>query len=402
MMLLGFYLAEGSGSARQGIRLAIGKNNEALLEEVARSFETVFGSRPIVYESKTRVTELRFQNRVASLVWERVFGFHETNSVTKRVPDLAFNVSRELREAFLRGYVLGDGHVGVERIVVSSSSRDVASGIQYLLSSLGVVASTSRRDPATLPSGFSGEHGSYSFKTTHPHWATSVSSVDDLRRIREVWNEHPRAAPLRARLESGGKGRKREFVKIGGDLIALRVRAVREVQPSSGYVYDFSVERDETFVAGFAGIGSANTDADVDGAHIRTLLLTFFFRQMRELIEAGYVYIAQPPLYRIGKGKEEYYAYTEDQRAEIVKRLTNGKGDETKKLNIQRYKGLGEMNPLQLWQTTMDPNSRTVLQVTMESAAEADSIFSRLMGDDVEPRRTFIEKNARYVKNLDV
>jgi hypothetical protein len=116
----------------------------------------------------------------------------------------------------------------ISRIVVSSSSRDVASGIQYLLSSLGVVASTSRRDPATLPSGFSGEHGSYSFKTTHPHWATSVSSVDDLRRIREVWNEHPRAAPLRARLESGGKGRKREFVKIGGDLIALRVRAVRD------------------------------------------------------------------------------------------------------------------------------------------------------------------------------
>jgi DNA gyrase subunit B len=144
------------------------------------------------------------------------------------------------------------------------------------------------------------------------------------------------------------------------------------------------------------------TDADVDGAHIRTLLLTFFFRQMRELIDAGYVYIAQPPLYRIGKGKEEYYAYSEDQRTEIVKRLTNGKGDEAKKLNIQRYKGLGEMNPDQLWQTTMDPASRTVLQVTMESAAEADSIFSRLMGDDVEPRREFIEKNARYVRNLDV
>jgi len=144
------------------------------------------------------------------------------------------------------------------------------------------------------------------------------------------------------------------------------------------------------------------TDADVDGAHIRTLLLTFFFRQMRELIEAGYIYIAQPPLYRIGKGREEYYAYSEDQRGEIVKRITNGKGEETKKLNVQRYKGLGEMNPLQLWQTTMDPNTRTVLQVTMESAAEADSIFSRLMGDDVEPRREFIERNARYVRNLDV
>jgi DNA gyrase subunit B len=144
------------------------------------------------------------------------------------------------------------------------------------------------------------------------------------------------------------------------------------------------------------------TDADVDGAHIRTLLLTFFFRQMRELIEAGYVYIAQPPLYRVAKGKEALYAYSEEQREEVVKRLTNGKGDDAKGLNVQRYKGLGEMNPDQLWNTTMDPSSRTIFQVTMESAAAADLIFSRLMGDEVEPRREFIEKNARYVKNLDV
>ncbi len=144
------------------------------------------------------------------------------------------------------------------------------------------------------------------------------------------------------------------------------------------------------------------TDADVDGAHIRTLLLTFFFRQMRELIDAGYVYIAQPPLYRVAKGKEAQYAYSEDERQQIVRRLTNGKGEEARGLNVQRYKGLGEMNPDQLWMTTMDPESRTILQVTMESAAEADSIFSRLMGEEVEPRRQFIEKNARYVKNLDV
>jgi len=144
------------------------------------------------------------------------------------------------------------------------------------------------------------------------------------------------------------------------------------------------------------------TDADVDGAHIRTLLLTFFFRQMRELIEAGYIYIAQPPLFRVAKGKEEHYAYSEDQRTEIVRRLTNGKGEDAKGVNIQRYKGLGEMNPDQLWKTTMDPQTRTLLQVTMDSAAEADSIFSRLMGDEVEPRRQFIEKNARYVRNLDI
>ncbi len=142
------------------------------------------------------------------------------------------------------------------------------------------------------------------------------------------------------------------------------------------------------------------TDADVDGAHIRTLLLTFFFRQMQELIEAGYVYIAQPPLYRVAKAKEEFYAYTEAERDEYTKRLTNGDGRGS--INIQRYKGLGEMNPDQLWRTTMDPATRTILRVTMEDAVEASKLFDELMGDEVEPRRQFIERNAKYVSNLDV
>ena len=142
------------------------------------------------------------------------------------------------------------------------------------------------------------------------------------------------------------------------------------------------------------------TDADVDGAHIRTLLLTFFFRQMHELIEAGYIYIAQPPLYRVAKGKEEFWAYSEQERDEYVKRLGNGEGRGS--VNIQRYKGLGEMNPDQLWRTTMDPAKRTILRVTLEDAVEASKLFDELMGDEVEPRRLFIEKNAKYVSNLDV
>jgi DNA gyrase subunit B len=142
------------------------------------------------------------------------------------------------------------------------------------------------------------------------------------------------------------------------------------------------------------------TDADVDGAHIRTLLLTFFFRQMPELIDAGFVYIAQPPLYRVAKGKEEFYAYNEPERDEYIKRLSgpDGKGN----INVQRYKGLGEMNPDQLWNTTMDPEKRTILRVTLEDAVEASRMFEELMGDEVEPRRLFIESNARYVSNLDI
>jgi len=156
------------------------------------------------------------------------------------------------------------------------------------------------------------------------------------------------------------------------------------------------------------------TDADVDGSHIRTLLLTFFYRHMKDLISEGKVYIAQPPLYKIKKGKEEFYAFDEEERDKILKRLKAGKGEEkitevvegeeenpeqpTKGIVISRYKGLGEMNPEQLWMTTMNPETRTVLQVNIESAAAADKIFETLMGDAVEPRRAFIEKHAKYAK----
>jgi len=165
-------------------------------------------------------------------------------------------------------------------------------------------------------------------------------------------------------------------------------------------------------------------DADVDGSHIRTLLLTLFFRHMKPLIELGHIYIAQPPLYKVKKGKQEYYAFDEEERDEIIKRLKSEKrpAKESKVQQeeetaaaaeegaavtsdgfvISRFKGLGEMNPEQLWGTTMNPETRTLLQVTIENAADADRTFSILMGDEVEPRREFIEKNAKYVRNLDV
>ena len=138
------------------------------------------------------------------------------------------------------------------------------------------------------------------------------------------------------------------------------------------------------------------TDADIDGSHITTLILTFFFRHMKELIEGGYIYIATPPLYLVKKGKDEKYCWTDEDRLAAVKEMAP-EGKESS-VTIQRYKGLGEMNAEQLWQTTMNPEFRTLRQVTIDSAAEADRIFSMLMGDDVPPRRDFIEKNARYAK----
>ena len=137
------------------------------------------------------------------------------------------------------------------------------------------------------------------------------------------------------------------------------------------------------------------TDADVDGSHIRILMLTFFYRYMRPLLEEGYVYIAQPPLYKVSKNKTEKYLYSDEELQEYLAEIGDGAA-------IQRYKGLGEMNPEQLWETTMDPEKRTLLKVSLQNAMEADEIFTVLMGDNVEPRREFIEENAKLVSNLDI
>src|SRR5689334_7367813 len=210
---------------------------------------------------------------------------------------------------------------------------------------------------------------------------------------------------------SAKQGRKREFqaiLPLRGKIINVEKARIDKVLSNeeirtiitaigSGIKDEFEIEK-----ARYHKI-IIMTDADVDGAHIRTLLLTFFYRQMPELIEAGYVYIAQPPLFRVAKGKEAYYAYDLKERDDIIKRFGGGSnGDGKGNINIQRYKGLGEMNKDQLFDTTMDPERRTLLKVAMEDAVLADNIFQTLMGDDVEPRREFIEKNAQFVSNLDI
>jgi DNA gyrase subunit B len=561
MGLLGFYLAEGSCSDRNGIRLSIGKGNQRFAEEMTRKFTSVFGLPAVTYSSAERCTEIKLVNRVAALAWQHVFGFAGTDPVTKRIPDLVFNVSEELRRAFLRGYLLGDGTVCKNRIAFSTSSYDSASGIVYILSSLGVVPSTSEREPGGVIREVNGQPS----ETKHRHWIVSITAKEDLGALRSVWQDHAGATELMEFLASFRHGGKRDFELIDGDLMALPILDIKEVPASNGNVYDFSVEGDENFIAGMGGLCAHNTDADVDGSHIRTLLLTFFYRQMPILIERGHIYIAQPPLYKVKKGKQEHYVkddlelnalllgtaidgaalhvnaeapplsglgleslaqkYQEVQA--IVRRwarryderfleqllyvpvLTTEKFDRIDELKdwcrvleiklnalddvsrryrvsvhtlaagahridlqrlehgltserhipreffdsaeylriaelaqmlsdligpgayilrgeerhevasfkaamtwlfeqakkgqtIQRYKGLGEMNPEQLWDTTINPETRRLMQVRIEDAVAADDIFTTLMGDAVEPRREFIEKNALHVSNLDV
>jgi DNA gyrase/topoisomerase IV subunit B len=464
----------------------------------------------------------------------------------KALPDIVFNVPYSQRVAFLRGYLSAYGAVGSNEVRFNASSRDVASGIAYCLSSLDVVAE---------------------LLETHKDrsWSVVVSSQEDLQSMLTVWRDQPGAQELERMLSAGGASR-RDSEAIDGDLMALPITQIEEVCASNGNVYDFSVEDDENFIAGMGGLCCHNTDADVDGSHIRTLLLTFFYRQIPLLIERGHIYIAQPPLYKVKRGKQEIYVkddnelnamlltsalehsslfvragaegltgsslemlarrYMEvqaiirrwsrryDERlleqmiyvaevspgdrdnadvlrrwaaeleahlnargdgrrsyqlelrpthdghpprivvrktehglttertlhreffesaeylriAELARTLTGliGEGayvtrgneredissfkqamnwlfDQARKgQSIQRYKGLGEMNPEQLWDTTINPSTRRLMQVRIDDALAADEIFTTLMGDQVEPRREFIEKNALAVMNLDV
>jgi len=391
MDLLGFWVAEGSCSPRNGLRLAMGPNNQPFVEKYRNAIEHVFGVPGKVSEYESRVDEVKLVNRVAAIVWQDVLGCDAASATEKTVPDLVFNVPSSLRTAFLRGYLLGDGSVGDRRIVWSTSSRDLASGIQYLLSSFGVMGtrSVTEVDP---------ERGEGRFVSRWDQHSISVCGRSDLETLAEVWEEHPDADRLGEKVESGyDNTATRSFRAISDDLVALEVRSVHRVAPSGQYVYDFSVEDDENFVAGVGGLCAHNTDADVDGAHIRTLLLTFFYRHLRPLLEQGYIYAAKPPLYRVRYRGETYDVMTETERNEVIAENCNGSPDQ-----VQRFKGLGEMNPEQLWETTMNPENRVLKQITIDDAASADRMFSILMGDAVEPRKEFIKEHSPEADWVDI
>jgi DNA gyrase subunit B len=398
LMLLGFFVADGALSKRNGVRLAIGKRNEPRVPELTQAIRDVFGVEPTYYASKgNRADELRVLNSVVTVTFRLVFCFDGTESIRKHIPDLVFNVGRSLQLAFLRGYFNGDGSLDVRRSVLfGTSSETLANQLAYLLLAHGITASVSRREPSGRPMGPSPVNGKPIYQR-HTAFTITVTSRDDVIRLRRIWQDHWHAGELEKHVANArSRPDLRKAVPTLGDLVGLPVRSVREVEATSGKVYDFSVDRDETFISGFGGLCQANTDADVDGSHIRTLLLTFFFRYMEPLIADGHLYIAQPPLYLLKAGKEEYYVYNDEEKDRVMKRLAG------KKVAIQRYKGLGEMNAEQLWDTTMNPEKRTLLQVTIEDAAAADRTFDMLMGSAVPPRKRFIQTHAKQVRNLDV
>lgn len=391
LLLLGFFVAKGTLSKRNGVRLAIGKRNEGRTAELTTALRRVFGIEPCLYSAgKGRAAELRVLNRVITTVFRLLFNFDGTYAVRKHIPDLVFNVPAALQMAFLRGYFYVDGTVGHRSIRFTTSSETLANQLMYLLLGHGIALSLNERAPSHEADGQPGI-------TRHAAYTLAATTHQAVTALEPVWQQHPRAEALRTWVTTAQPARgQRTAQPMIGHLTGLPVRAVREIKATSTKVYDFSVAGDETFICGRGGISCHNTDADVDGSHIRTLLLTFFFRYMEPLIAGGHLYIAQPPLYLLKTGKEEYYVYTDEEKDRTMKRLAG------KKVVIQRYKGLGEMNAEQLWDTTMNPENRTLLQVTIDDAAAADRTFDMLMGSAVPPRKRFIQTHAKQVRNLDV
>ncbi|MFH1710768.1 MAG: ATP-binding protein [Nanoarchaeota archaeon] len=381
--LIGFWIAEGSCSGRSGIRLSMGLNDSPMISELNESFRHIFGFEGKVfrYASRPNYFELKIVNRAAALFWSILLDFFKCSSTTKKMPNLVFNVSKELQLELLRAYFLGDGTISKQGISFTTVSKDLANQLMYLLLSHGVMSSLSQREPSS----------NLKIISKNRVYTVSITSKNSLVCLKKVWSSHRNAFYLDKKLNSSFPSINQKFCQVSDDLVALDVSGVREVAPSNGCVYDFSVDEDENFVAGMGGLCCHNSDADVDGQHIKTLLLTLFYRYTPQLIEAGNIFVAVPPLFKIRKGQTDYYVYSDEELKKMIDKI-GGKTD------VQRFKGLGEMNGDQLWDTTMNPKTRILKQVSIEDAVEADETFSILMGDAVEPRRKFIEENAKYAE----
>ncbi len=385
---LGWFTAEGTLSAHQ-VSLNLGAKDEPFFAELTRAVEVAFGETPRLYRDPDSAAVKLYFHSVAAARLLRAWGLGG-RADEKRLPDSLFSLPEALQLAFLEGYFLGDGTINGKHLAWTTNSAALKDGLLYLLGQLGLLATTTQMEPRTAPEA--------PIQTRRPYYTIAICGKEQLERCRAIWSRHASASKLATHLARPGR-RALAFTPISDDLIGLEVLSVERIAPAGEYVYDFSVEDDENFVCGVGGICAHNTDADVDGSHIRTLLLTFFFRNMEDLIKHGHLYIAQPPLYRVQVGRENHYVYSDEERDDLMRTITrSGK----KVGDVQRYKGLGEMPAEQLWETTMNPEKRTLLQVTLEDAVRADEIFDMLMGDAVPPRRRFIQTHAKSVKDLDI
>jgi DNA gyrase subunit B len=384
MWFLGWSVAEGTVSKHQ-VSLNLGKKDEPFIPELTKSIESLFGETPRRYNEPDSDGIKLYFHSVAAANLLKASGVSEV-AHKKQLPDLVFSLSENLQFAFLEGYFLGDGTTSEKHLSLTTNSSKLKDGLLYLFGQLGLIASVSVEQPAE----------NAPIQTRHPYYTIAIGGKEQLEQCSSIWQCHGNAPKIKEHLAKSTR-KAQDYVSISDDLIGLKVVSAEEVELVGDYVYDFSVEGDENFVCGVGGVCAKNTDADVDGAHIRTLLLTFFYRYQRELVEQGHIYIACPPLYKIERGRNHYYCYSD---RELQQKISEFPANAS--YTIQRFKGLGEMMPQQLWDTTMNPETRAMKQVEIEDAAEADRVFTVLMGDRVAPRREFIETHGSRLNLTDL
>lgn len=433
--LLGWFLGDGCATPQKKnpnrFSICINESKaERYIKELSRIIKKKFDSKAILEYRAPNNIVLHFHSFEFGLLLKKL-GLLGKKCNEKFIPNIFFNVKKEVQDALLRGLLQSDGFITVWTSKKTGrtksiygwqlSSEELIKGILTIFRQRGIFSGFSvrknkdhrRKDGVMIKSNFN----SYNL---------TISTVDYLMQTEDIWKGHKDADKLIKYFKKVDcKKLIGKFVQpISNDFVGLKVRSIEKIKnPKDEWVYDFSVAGHQNFIAGIGGCLLHNTD----GAHIRTLLLTLFYRHFKEIVEKGYLYIAQPPLYKIQTGKRVEYAYNEVDKKEIVsdmlekKKTTKGKskmeeveltkntdqenvgvGENVKAVNIQRYKGLGEMNPEELWETTMDPENRILLQVKIEEAKEADHLFDTLMGKEVMPRKKFIQSHAKKVKNLDI
>jgi DNA gyrase subunit B len=395
--LIGWYLGDGSKAFQKKnpnrFTFSIGKDKK-YLRKLQKTIEEVLETK-VIFEKRKNIYNIYFHSFSFKLLLE-YFGLFNKKSFEKFIPDVFFNVKPNIQKALLGGLLESDGFIIVSKNKAvygfHTSSRDLAEGIITIFRQLGIFPSyTIHKNKDHYSKG-------KLIKSNHLSYSVYISNIEYFQKTKEIWESHKSAEKLKKyinKVKDNKSLRKSKFIKeISKDLVILPVREVKKIKINDDFVYDISVTNNHNFID-INGILLHNTD----GSHIRTLLLTLFYRFFRPLIEKGYVYIAQPPLYKIQAGKEIYYAYSDEEKDEIIKKLEKEK---KKNIDVQRYKGLGEMNPEELWETTMNAEKRILKKVTIKDAEKADQLFTILMGTEVEPRKRFIEAYAREVKNLDI